>query len=587
MSTTNNDRSVKLNFTQLREFHDVVNIALNRDTEYDTQVRLSDGTDVVLDKLHCNIKGDLDGTATKATKADEITLTDGTLRDITCNITGNAATATAAIGPLASELNVKPNIQYQVQHISTNQLGGDGDMNGGNVSIGSGAHVSMSSDGTRVAVGLNYDPELVDLVGGVRVYEYTNGSWNQLGQDVAGFDTRSHPLRSVSLSRDGNILAVGVPSSPIVNPGAGKVYVFEWKPDESTWSPLGKTTYIGGSAITLGVIEGIFDGVDDVNFGDIVRWVSNPLDIDGTGEYIAISGSGDGSGIVRFYRYDSQPLIDSWYSVGFLTGKTGDVKISSLDLSSDGTVIAFGSGSNDDNGTDSGYTRVFKRQQPPHWNVWSQLGTDIVGERPQDMSGSSVSLSSDGYVLAIGSPYSSYDSSNTFGSRRGQVRVYHYVDGSWIQMGEDIDGDIQYSQFGESVQLSADGTILAIGAPDVKETIVNHSPTAGYVSIYKYLEKSWQKIGDNMVGKVSGDRYGAAISLSNDGNIIAIGSPSSDENGLNSGQVRVFEISHDQLVFLTQDGSIIGRVQSSQELADQTALIQSLIDRIEALEPEP
>lgn len=49
---------------------------------------------------------------------------------------------------------------------------------------------------------------------------------------------------------------------------------------------------------------------------------------------------------------------------------------------------------------------------------WNQLGNDIDGEDAGDGSGYSVSLSSDGSIVAIGAPL------NNFGS--GHVRVYKY-----------------------------------------------------------------------------------------------------------------------------------------------------------------
>ncbi len=73
-----------------------------------------------------------------------------------------------------------------------------------------------------------------------------------------------------------------------------------------------------------------------------------------------------------------------------------------------------------------------------------QLGSDIDGEAAGDMSGWSVSLSSDGTILAIGAP-----SNSDNGTRAGHVRVYQYdgvngdsdgVDG-WTQKGSDIDGE--------------------------------------------------------------------------------------------------------------------------------------------------
>ena len=50
------------------------------------------------------------------------------------------------------------------------------------------------------------------------------------------------------------------------------------------------------------------------------------------------------------------------------------------------------------------------------------------------------------------------------GSNSGHVRVYQSVADTWTQIGQDIDGDASNDQFGHSVSLSSNGSIVAIGA---------------------------------------------------------------------------------------------------------------------------
>ena len=94
---------------------------------------------------------------------------------------------------------------------------------------------------------------------------------------------------------------------------------------------------------------------------------------------------------------------------------------------------------------------------------WKQLGSDIDGEAYGDQSGYSVSLSSDGTIVAIGGPLNDGDSGNTSDSDV-YVRVYQYSNSSWSQLGDDIDGEDEGDYSGYSVSLSSDGTIVAIGA---------------------------------------------------------------------------------------------------------------------------
>eukprot|EP00979_Chaetoceros_neogracilis_P001642 scaffold293_cov180-Chaetoceros_neogracile.AAC.1 len=92
---------------------------------------------------------------------------------------------------------------------------------------------------------------------------------------------------------------------------------------------------------------------------------------------------------------------------------------------------------------------------------WDQKGNDIDAEADFDTSGSSVSLSSDGNVIAIGAPE---NDGNGPGTGSGHVRIYSFESSSWIQRGADIDGEADFDLSGGSVSLSSDGNVIAIGA---------------------------------------------------------------------------------------------------------------------------
>ena len=87
---------------------------------------------------------------------------------------------------------------------------------------------------------------------------------------------------------------------------------------------------------------------------------------------------------------------------------------------------------------------------------WSQLGNDLDGLEG-DRAGSSVALSSDGTILAIGA----YGHENY----KGTVRVYKWYGSSWNMIGTEgeLDGLVG-DLAGRSVALSSDGTIVAVGA---------------------------------------------------------------------------------------------------------------------------
>jgi hypothetical protein len=68
-------------------------------------------------------------------------------------------------------------------------------------------------------------------------------------------------------------------------------------------------------------------------------------------------------------------------------------------------------------------------------------------------------LSNDGSVLAIGAPYNDGN-----GDLSVHVRVYVWNGTTYLQRGSDIDGEAAYDRSGSSVLLSNDGSVLAIGA---------------------------------------------------------------------------------------------------------------------------
>ena len=199
----------------------------------------------------------------------------------------------------------------------------------------------------------------------------------------------------------------------------------------------------------------------------------------------------------------------------------GDKFGEAISLSADGSIVAIGAPENDGNGSNSGHVRVFKNIN----NNWIQIGSDIDGEFNRDNFGEAISLSADGSIVAIGA--SQNDGS---GSNSGHVRVFKNVNNNWVQIGSDIDGKDRYDYSGKSLSLSADGSIVAIGAP-----------SEGQVRIFQNINDNWVKIGSDIIEKTRYGESGEAISLSQDGSIIAIGGSGTHGGGWKSGHIRVFQ----------------------------------------------
>ena len=155
----------------------------------------------------------------------------------------------------------------------------------------------------------------------------------------------------------------------------------------------------------------------------------------------------------------------------------------------------------------------------------TQIGDDIDGKEPGEWSGYSVSLSSDGSIVAIGAP--------TIGS--GNVRVYQNISGVWTQIGDDIIGEAVNDYSGRSVSLSSNGSVVAIGA----HYNAGNGNEPGHVRVYQNISNVWTQIGGDIDGEAAGDQSGFSVSLSSDGSIVAIGARFNDGDRSDKGHVRV------------------------------------------------
>ena len=265
------------------------------------------------------------------------------------------------------------------------------------------------------------------------------------------------------------------------------------------------------------------------------------IDFNSDGTIMAVGAIYQNStGAVFVYQYSNE----TWSQLGSNINGEGssDAFGTSVALSSDGTILAVGAPRNDGTATDSGSARVYQYSN----SSWTQLGSDINGEALDDVFGTSVSLSSDGTILAVGSPWNT----NSNGTRAGSVRVYQYSSGSWTQIGSDLNAETSSDALGHSVSLSSDGTILAASAYNSSGGNIN----AGSIRVYQYSSGSWAQIGSDIDGEVYGENSGYSISLSSNGTILAAGAWLNRTNGINSGGVRVYQYSSGSW---TQIGSTI------------------------------
>jgi hypothetical protein len=158
-------------------------------------------------------------------------------------------------------------------------------------------------------------------------------------------------------------------------------------------------------------------------------------------------------------------------------------------------------------------------------SVWNKVNTMTVANT--SMSGIySLALSSDGTILAIGSPHSNMYTS-------GSVSVYTYTEGGWSLRGNVITGIETNEEFGYSMDMTADGNILVIGAPAWGMNDL------GRVGVFKWSGSEW-----NTYGSISATPYGGfgiSIAIAADGSKVYVGEAHYSSNGvLSRGCVHTF-----------------------------------------------
>ena len=144
---------------------------------------------------------------------------------------------------------------------------------------------------------------------------------------------------------------------------------------------------------------------------------------------------------------------------------------------------------------------------------WSRVPETINDEAFNDQSGSGVALSDDGNTLAIGAW-----ANDGNGQFAGHVRVFRFTGGQWTQIGSDIDGEAASDRLGlaGTVSLSADGNTLAVG------TRYNGGAGAdsGHVRVFRFAGGNWDQVGADIDGKFAGDRLGGSVWLTSDANTV-------------------------------------------------------------------
>jgi hypothetical protein len=143
--------------------------------------------------------------------------------------------------------------------------------------------------------------------------------------------------------------------------------------------------------------------------------------------------------------------------------------------------------------------------------------------------GQHVSISRDGNYLAVGAP----EATDATDLRAGKVYIYKKVGLEWYWDATIRSHDPSYQgYFGWGVDLSADGSILAVGRPGALNNY-------GEVSVYTRDGSIWERKA-TVQGDYANYQYGQKVTISDDGSIVATGAPQDRTSQRYAGAVHIY-----------------------------------------------
>lgn len=219
-------------------------------------------------------------------------------------------------------------------------------------------------------------------------------------------------------------------------------------------------------------------------------------------------------------------------------------------LSHDANILAVGAtGWEGAVGTNRGGVYVFDI----NGTGWTQRGSVLEASdaADSDQFGDAVSLSADGSVLAVGAV-----TWENVGTNRGGVYIFDKNGTGWTQRGSVLEASdaADSDLFGYSVALSRDGLVLAVGAVNWEGAT---GTDRGSVYIYDKNGTGWTQRGSVLEAPDAADldSFGRGVALNYDGSVLVVGANNWEgAAGSNRGGVYVFDKNG---TGWTQRGSVI------------------------------
>lgn len=377
----------------------------------------------------------------------------------------------------------------------------------------------------RNKVTLNYNgvvgEALYDVVEDINLESF---SFNQIGNTIydLSYDTLTTVTtggsRTIAMSGDGTTIIEGwyryKYNSSDITP-IGKVIVYEY--NGNTWVAKGQSFYGEGNDSNYNIGRGVAISND----GSIIAFGKN---------------KGQSLGEVRIYEYDGT----NWIQKGqFISGINAYDSLGQyVSLSGNGLKLCIGHGNNNSSVEFAkGGVQVYVFDG----TNWVKEGNTIYGTNEHKTR--NIILSNDGMTLAV------HVDPDFVAGLTENVIVYGYDGTNWVKKGDDIIGfehnitTYYRSNFGNTMSLSYDGNILAIGANGVDANYNVSNNYTGMVRTLIYDGVNWNPIGQDIFGNIFRGRLGTSVSLSSNGKRLAVTEYGYDINtqDTNEGRMLVYD----------------------------------------------
>jgi hypothetical protein len=341
------------------------------------------------------------------------------------------------------------------------------------------------------------------------IFPFFSLAQNQVGQTLFGENVtfpngstyKNHFGTDIKYNEDGTRMIIG---GHLYRNNRGRVRVFDLI--DGDWTQIGQG------------IDGISSNTNNAGIG--FGW---SVAISADGNIIAASAPGYNAldaGYVKIYELQSNIWTETQsFSVGFFTSFGYQIS-----LSSDGNRIAISTPKKWANGQISGQVKVYENQS----GIWTQIGQDLNGDIYSEF-GTSLDLSADGNTMIIGS---SRDSNSSIDNT--VAKIYEFQTNSWIEIFE-FSAELNEKAVGSYVDLNANGNICT-----VKSLYLDASDYKEQIKVYQNINGIWTQIGNN-IRNSNINLFAFKNKISNDGNVLVIGSPFSGTNGDDSGEASIYQ----------------------------------------------